>query len=147
MIYLVIIVFFMLIIQFFMITKLKKNILELSGIPISLALPIKHDFYLKDRNLFLFLSLECNICTHLIEQIMNEDTELDNIILVFQEEMTDVQKYFEKLNLNFNKYKMIFQVDDNDTFLDIKPFLYIVNKSMIILDKNLINNVKDLHKI
>ncbi|HEC2229719.1 TPA: hypothetical protein R1962_002522, partial [Staphylococcus delphini] len=68
----------------------------------------------------------------------------ENMYLVFSDSEYEVDNLINEMNINIDKGKIVYGFPRGKLFLQVTPFVYITNKEDLIIEKKIINKIKDI---
>lgn len=125
--------------------QLNNKLLSYTGIPISLKFPVSQNLE-NDKNYFLCVSLDCTQCQNIIAQLLQSSIKRKDITLIFMNDQMETIKYLNENFININEnIKILSNYTQEELFIDIKPFAYLLNNEGIIINKRPFNKLKQIN--
>lgn len=137
-------IFLLLVIQLILFTITQKKLLSITGIPLSLPFPIRNLQLIDERNYFLCVSIDCPQCQNIIKKLYKSNIDQENVFLVFTEDEQKVYEYLESFP-DKNMHIKYLTIKPELLFLTVTPFVYLVNKEGVVVNKKAFNKLKQLN--
>lgn len=133
------------VLQIVMFRKQQKDILSLSGLPLSLPLLGSEINFIHEKNYIICVSIHCIQCKKIINELLTSNLKRDDIYLVFTNNKEDVEEYLDR-HVEINKsINCLSGYTNEDLFLAITPFAYLIDNNGRVINKKSLKSLKEIN--